>query len=86
MEYKDFLNNKSHLSGNFGFKATFMPDYLFDFQKYVTEHMILKGRSAGFLDTGLGKTAIQLVLAQNIILKTNKPVIILTPLAVAISF
>jgi hypothetical protein len=86
MDYNQFLESKTHLSGNFGFDPLFMPDYLFDFQKYVTEYMLKKGRCAGFLDTGLGKTAIQLVLAENIVQKTNKPVLILTPLAVAYQF
>lgn len=86
MEYIEFLEQKRQLSGNFGFKPTFMPNYLFDFQKYVVDWMLLKGRSAGFLDTGLGKTAIQLTLAENIIRNSNKKVLILTPLAVAFQF
>jgi hypothetical protein len=45
-----------------------------------------KGRIANFLDTGLGKTLIQISIAQNIVLKTNKRVLILTPLAVAFQF
>lgn len=86
MEYKDFLIGKSHISGNFGFDPVYMPDYLFDFQKYVSEYAIKKGRCAIYLDTGLGKTPIQLTIAENIVLKTNKPVLILTPLAVAFQF
>jgi len=86
MDYREFLENKSHLSGQFGFEPTFMPDYLFDFQVHAIDWMLKKGRAAGFLDTGLGKTAIQLVLAQNIIENTNKNVLILTPLAVAFQF
>ena len=86
MNYKEFLETKTHSIGNFGFKPVYMPEYLFDFQKYITEYMMIKGRAAGFLDTGTGKTAIQLVLAENIVRKTNKPVIILTPLAVSHQF
>jgi superfamily II DNA or RNA helicase len=41
---------------------------------------------AVFLDTGLGKTLVQLALAQNIVNHTNKNVLILTPLAVAFQF
>ncbi|MBK9334988.1 MAG: DEAD/DEAH box helicase family protein [Ignavibacteria bacterium] len=44
-----------------------------------------KGRCAVFLDTGLGKTLIELVTALNYV-KKNKPVLILTPLAVAYQF
>ena len=39
-----------------------------------------------FADTGLGKTLMQLAIAENIIRKTNGRVIILTPLAVAFQF
>jgi hypothetical protein len=86
MEYKEFLKKKTHLSGNFGFEPNYIPDYLFDFQKYISEYAIKKGRCAIFLDTGLGKTAIQLTIAENIVRKTNKRVLILTPLAVAFQF
>ena len=41
---------------------------------------------ANFLDTGLGKTLIQLAIAQNIVNHTNGNVLILTPLAVAFQF
>lgn len=85
-QYIEFLERKSHLSGNFGFDSVFMVDQMFDFQKYVTEISIRKGREAIFLDTGLGKTIIELVIAVNHIRKTNKPVLIITPLAVAFQF
>ncbi|MGE5052025.1 MAG: DEAD/DEAH box helicase family protein, partial [Bacillota bacterium] len=56
---------------------------MFDFQKYVADRMIQKGRHAGFLDTGTGKTIIELTIAANYVKETNKPVLIITPLAVA---
>jgi len=59
---------------------------MFDFQKYVTGHNIEKGRCASFLDTGLGKTIIELTIAQNYVKSTNKPALIITPLAVAFQF
>jgi SNF2 family DNA or RNA helicase len=86
MKYEEFLNQKRHSIGNFGFEANYIPDIAFDFQKYVIEKAILKGRSAVFLDTGLGKTLVQLSLAKNIVNHTNKKVLILTPLAVAFQF
>ncbi len=86
MEYKDFLIGKSHISGNFGFDPVYMPDYLFDFQKHIVTKALIKGRSALFEDTGLGKTAQELVIGQNILEKENKRVLILTPLAVAFQF
>jgi SNF2 family DNA or RNA helicase len=86
MKYQEFINNKKHSIGNFGFEANYIPEIAFDFQKFVIEKAILKGRSAVFLDTGLGKTLVQLALAKNIVNHTNKKVLILTPLAVAFQF
>ena len=86
MEYLKFLENKKHSIGNFGFKANYIPDCAFDFQEYVIKKAIKKGRSAIFLDTGLGKTLVQLAIAKNIINHTNKKVLILTPLAVGFQF
>lgn len=85
-DYQKFIENKKHLLGNFGFDANYIPDIAFDFQKHVIEKAIKKGRSAVFLDTGLGKTLVQLSLAKNIVNHTNKKVLILTPLAVAFQF
>jgi len=86
MEYQEFLNSKKHSLGNFGFDCNFLPDIAFDFQKYIIEKSIKKGRIGIFADTGLGKTLIQLSIAKNIINHTNKKVLILTPLAVAFQF
>jgi hypothetical protein len=82
MNYEDFIYKKSHVAGNSGFKPLFMPDFLFDFQKALLEWGVTKGRAAFFADCGLGKTPLQLCWAQNVVQKTNKPVLILTPLAV----
>lgn len=84
--YEDFLKSKRHTIGEFGFKPNYFPDIGFDFQNYTIEKAIKKGRIACFLDTGLGKTLIQLSIAKNIINHTNKRVLILTPLAVAFQF
>ncbi len=86
MEYNEFLESKRHVSQNYGIDPNYLPDGLFDYQKYVTEYAIKKGRCAVFLDTGLGKTVIELTIATNYIRNTNKPVLILTPLAVAFQF
>jgi len=85
-DYQKFLESKRHLLGDFGFKANYIPDCAFDFQKHVIEKAISKGRTAVFLDTGLGKTLVQLSIARNIIQQTNKKVLILTPLAVGFQF
>ena len=86
MDYTQFIENKKHSIGNFGFEANYIPDMAFDFQKFIIEKAIQKGRIGVFADTGLGKTLIQLSIAQNIIQHTNKRVLILTPLAVAFQF
>ena len=86
MEYIEFLQKKKHSIGEFGFEPTYIPDIAFDFQKHIIEKAVKKGRMVVFADTGLGKTLIQLSIANNIVLKTNKKVLILTPLAVAFQF
>jgi hypothetical protein len=83
MSYQDFLQAKTHVGADSGFEPLFMPDMLFDFQKFITEWAIKKGRSAIFADCGLGKTFMQLVWAENVARHTGKRVLILTPLAVA---
>lgn len=82
MNYQEFLSRKMQLGDNEGFEPIFMPDFLFDFQKFLVKWAIRKGRCAIFADCGLGKTPMQLVWAENIVRKTNRPVLILAPLAV----
>jgi len=86
MEYEEFIFAKRHSLPTFGFDPQWIPDSAFDFQKEIIRRAIVKGRLGIFADTGLGKTLIQLAIAQNVVLKTNKRVLILTPLAVAYQF
>ena len=86
MNYAEFLESKRHTLGSFGFDYNYLPDIAFDFQKHIIEKAVKKGRMAIFADTGLGKTLIQLSIAQNIVQHTNKRVLILTPLAVGFQF
>ena len=86
MNYLEFLENKKHSIGDFGFKANYIPDMAFDFQKAIIEKAVSKGRMAIFADTGLGKTLMQVAIAQNIVNHTGGKVLILTPLAVAFQF
>lgn len=86
MTYDEFIESKKHVSQKYGIEPTFMLDSMFDFQKHIAEYAIRKGRSAVFLDTGLGKTIIELVVATNYAIHTNRPVLIITPLAVANQF
>ena len=86
MNYDEFINQKKHLIGDFGFEPNYLPDCAFDFQKAIIEKAVRKGRMAIFADTGLGKTLIQLSIAVNIVNETNGRVLILTPLAVGFQF
>jgi hypothetical protein len=85
-DYANFVRTKRHTLGNYGFHPTWMPDDVFDFQEAIIEKAVVKGRIGIFADTGLGKTLIQLSIAQNIVLNKNGRVLILTPLAVAFQF
>ena len=80
--YAAFIDRKSQAGALAGFDPVWMPDFLFDFQAALVEWAIRKGRSAIFADCGLGKTPMQLVWAENVVRKTRRPVLILTPLAV----
>lgn len=81
--YREFLDRKAQLGGDSGFEVLWMPDKAFQFQQHLIEWACRRGRQAIFADCGLGKTLMQLAWAQNVLLKTNKPVLILTPLAVS---
>lgn len=85
-EYQKFLETKRHSVGNYGFEPIWLPDCAFDFQRHIVSWAMNKGRAAIFADTGLGKTLMQLSIAENVIRKTNGRVLILTPLAVAFQF
>lgn len=85
-DYIKFLEAKKHSSSDYGIEAGYLPEAMFDFQNHVARYAIKKGRCAVFLDTGLGKTIIELTIAKNYIQHTNKPVLIITPLAVAFQF
>lgn len=81
--YADFLRQKSQLDGNFGFEPIEIPPFLKDFQAHLVDWSLRKGRAALFEDCGLGKTPQLLVWADNVVRKTNRPVLVLTPLAVS---
>lgn len=81
-DYQAFLDQKRHAPDLSGFRPVWMPDFLFDFQAALVTWAIEKGRGALFADCGLGKTPMQLVWAQNVVEHTNRPVLVLTPLAV----
>ena len=84
MNYEDFLKTKekSFIDAGFDVKQSELNKNLFDFQKHVVQIALKKGRFALFQDCGLGKTIQQLSWAQQVSKHTDKPVLILAPLAV----
>lgn len=81
--YDEFIRQKSQPEEGGGFTPLWIPDFLFPFQAQLVDWSLRKGRAALFEDCGLGKTPQQLVWAENVVRYTNKPVLVLTPLAVA---
>ena len=82
MEYQEFLKNKQKTHIDCGFDAPQLNDKLFEFQKHIVKIALKKGRFAIFADCGLGKTFMQLEWANKVSERTQKPVLILAPLAV----
>lgn len=81
--YEQLLAGRAQNPDRDGFEPTWLPDYLFDFQRSLTEWAVRQGRAAVFEDCGLGKTIQELVWAENVRARTGRPVLIATPLAVA---
>jgi len=82
MSYVGFIKSKGKQAEGSGIHGVTPPDWLYDFQKTLTTWALSQGRSAIFADCGLGKTAMQLAWAAEIVRRYNKPSLILTPLAV----
>ena len=84
MNYKQFLQTKqkSHVLSGFDINETDLNKSMFPFQKFIVKRALKAGKYAIFADCGLGKTLMQLEWAHRVNLQTNKPVLILAPLAV----
>ena len=80
-DYNEFLNKKDFTiqSINFDIDVSEINPILFSFQKDIVKWAVKKGHCAVFLDTGLGKTFIQLEWARII----GKTALIFAPLSVA---
>jgi hypothetical protein len=83
MDYRSFLESKSQLGGDHGFEPLWMPLATFPFQEALTTWALRKGRAAEFADCGLGKSLMQLAWAENVVRRTARRVLIVTPLAVS---
>jgi len=85
MNYQEFLElklNKHKVSG-FEIHEDYLNKNLFDFQKYIVRKALSIGKFAIFAECGLGKTIMQLEWANQVAINTNRPVLILCPLAVS---
>ena len=80
--YHDFIASKGTSAGSSGFTPQNQWQ-LFRHQHATLEFACQKGRSAAFLDTGLGKSRVEAAAAAEFMQASGKPSIILTPLAVA---
>lgn len=84
MNYQEFLESKkkSAIKSGFNVNTDDLNPQLKDFQRYIIPKALEHGKYALFADTGLGKTFMQLEWAYHVYKNTNKPVLILAPLAV----
>jgi len=84
MNYTDFLQkkHKDHILSGFDINQNKLNKSMFDFQKFIVQRALKAGKYAIFADCGLGKTLMQLEWANQVNKHTNKPVLILAPLAV----
>lgn len=83
-DYQKFLESKqkSHILSGFDLIESELNPNLFPFQKFIVKRALKAGKYAIFADCGLGKTLMQLEWAYQVSKYTNKPVLILAPLAV----
>lgn len=84
-DYLDFLasKQKTHVLSGFDVDESVFGDSMFDFQKFVDKRALKHGKYAIFSGTGTGKTRMQLHCANQVSIHTNKPFLILAPLAVS---
>lgn len=84
VSYFDFVANKRLQSKKVGFVAqeAWLNANLFDYQREIVKRACEIGRYALFMDTGLGKSITQMNFAHCVWRHTNKPVLLLAPLAV----
>ena len=83
MTYDEFLAAKSGRVDPAGFEPVDLPAALFPHQSAIVRWACRMGRAAVFADTGLGKTLMLLAWAGQVYRATGRPVLVLTPLAVA---
>jgi len=83
-EYRDFIASKHGITAaKVAIDRKDISDLTKEHQRAAIEFALEKGRSALFLDTGLGKSFCQLEWGRIVSEETGKPTLVLTPLAVA---
>jgi hypothetical protein len=82
-EYRRFIASRAVAQQMHGFEHRPINKAAKAHQITALEFALQQGRSAAFLDTGLGKSFIELEFARQCAEETGKPSLILTPLAVA---
>lgn len=82
-EYRAFIASRAPITQKSGFDAYPINAAAKAHQAAVLNFALERGKSAAFLDTGLGKSFIELEFARQCAEETGKPSLILTPLAVA---
>ncbi len=81
--YRDIIARSHSTFTPVGLSGEFdLPNGLFPHQRACVEFALRAGSSAMFLDTGLGKTFSALAWGQEIVQRTNRPVLMLCPLGV----
>lgn len=83
--YEAFIQRKQKniIQSGFDLDESSLKKSMFDFQKFIVKRALKAGKYAIFADCGLGKTLMQLEWANQVSKHTNKPVLILAPLAVS---
>lgn len=84
MDYQQFIASKRRKLQPIGFEvdADNLNRHLFDWQRRTVHWALRRGRAALFEECGLGKTLQQLSWAEQVVRKTNKPVILHCPVGV----
>ena len=82
MDYGDIVRSSIIRAKPVGMKEYTLPDCLREHQRHAVSFALEAGRSALFLDTGLGKTLCAFAWADNVARETGLPVLMLAPLGV----
>ena len=81
--YESLLAERAQANTAGGIEPDGLPGHLFPFQRHLVEWSLRTGRSLIAADCGLGKTPMELAWAEQVHKHTGRPVLLLTPLAVA---